>query len=451
MPRLFGTDGARGVAITELTCELALNIGKAVATKLFSMSVKKPLVLIGKDTRISSDTLEGALVAGITAAGGDVGLLGIIPTPAVAYLVKKYGASAGVMISASHNSVEYNGIKLFSGQGFKLPDSVEDEIEALVYSELKMKSGTELGRVKHYPRGAGDYAEFLRSCIDYKHITGGGEQKLNVLIDCANGSAVRTASDIFAFNRLNCDFTACVPNGLNINDNCCSTHIEKLSETAKHYDVTIAFDGDADRCLALDETGKLIDGDKIIAILSAEMKRRRELKKDTVVVTVMSNLGFRKYMKQKGIHTVCANVGDRYVLEEMQKDGYCLGGEQSGHIIFLDKVTTGDGQLTALKLLELIAKSKAKLSELVKDIEDYPQCLQGIKVSETAKDEWENDSGIKAVIAEAEQALGGDGRILVRSSGTEPLIRVMIEGKDKTAVENWTAKISETVRKRFGV
>lgn len=447
MGRLFGTDGARGIAVTELTCELAMNIGRAAAIVLTKQKTHKgkARILIGKDTRISSDILESALIAGITSVGADVELLGVVPTPAVAYLVRYYGADAGVMISASHNSVEYNGIKLFSSTGFKLPDDVENEIEALILDtpeKMTLVDGSDVGRVRTMYGAVSEYNEHIQSTV------GGKFQGLLVAIDCANGSASATAESLFYKFGAEYVYINNEPDGLNINDKCGSTHIEQLVELVKKRgcDVGFAFDGDADRCLAVDEKGNIIDGDKLIAILSRYMKEMGTLKNNTAVVTVMSNLGFHRFMNENKIETVCTKVGDRYVLEEMLNNGYNIGGEQSGHIIFLDHATTGDGQLTAVQTLELLSKCKRPLSQLVKDIPDFPQLLVNVKITEDKKGLWDKTQKITDIIAQAEQAMGENGRILVRESGTEPLVRVMIEGKDEKEVRHWTNLIEDTVR-----
>lgn len=447
MGRLFGTDGARGIAISELTCELAMNIGRAAAIVLTKQKTHKgkARILIGKDTRISSDILESALIAGITSVGADVELLGVVPTPAVAYLVRYYEADAGVMISASHNSVEYNGIKLFSSTGFKLPDEVENEIEALILDtpeKMTLVDGSDVGRVKTMYGAVSEYNEHIQSTVDGKF------QGLLVAIDCANGSASATAESLFYKFGAEFVYINNEPDGLNINDKCGSTHMEQLVELVKKRgcDVGFAFDGDADRCLAVDEKGNIIDGDKLIAILSRYMKEIGTLKNNTAVVTVMSNLGFHRFMNENKIETVCTKVGDRYVLEEMLNNGYNIGGEQSGHIIFLDHATTGDGQLTAAQTLELLSKCKRPLSQLVKDIPDFPQLLVNVKITEDKKGLWDKTQKITDIIAQAKQAMGENGRILVRESGTEPLVRVMIEGKDEMEVHHWTNLIADTIK-----
>jgi phosphoglucosamine mutase len=444
------------VAITELTCELAMNIGRAAAIVLTKHKTagKKAGILIGKDTRVSSDILEAALISGIMSVGADAVTLGVVPTPAVAYLVKTENADAGVMISASHNSVEYNGIKLFAGTGFKLPDEVENEIETLILDTpelIQLKDGCEVGRVSAMTNAADIYVDHLVSICGSTKAT---SQK-KILVDCANGSASATAPKLFEklSEKLGISFELIndKPDGTNINEGCGSTHIEKLSArvTDGGYSAAIAFDGDADRCLCLDENGKLVDGDKLIAIISDSMKTDGALKNDTAVVTVMSNLGFHTYMKAHGIKTVCTAVGDRYVLEEMLKNGYNIGGEQSGHIIFLDHATTGDGQLTAVKLLTMLCDTGKLLAELTDEFEDYPQLLLNVKITEDKKGLWNKNEAILASIKEAEKTLGDNGRILVRESGTEPLVRVMIEGKDAVLVEKYTNLIADTVKKEL--
>jgi phosphoglucosamine mutase len=444
MGRLFGTDGVRGVAITELTCELAMNIGRAAATVL-SKDEKKPDIIIGKDTRLSSDALEAALIAGITSVGADVGLLGVVPTPAVAYLIRELGADAGIMISASHNTFEDNGIKIFSDDGKKLPDEIENEIERLILDEpgkLAVKSGADIGKIRSVPEGKHTYLKFIKAN------TGGEITGLKLLVDCANGSASAYA-DVFAELGADCDVIACNPDGLNINRNCGSTHLNLLSEKVRagNYDAGIAFDGDADRCLFVDEKGGEVTGDKIVALLTKSMKDKGTLNKDTVVVTIMSNLGFHEYMRGNGIKTISAQVGDRYVFEEMQRGGYNIGGENSGHIILSDYATTGDGLLTAVRLLSLLKASGKPLSELVSVIRDYPQKLIGVRISSEMRVVWEANDRIRAVIKEAEAffAGAGHGRVNVRASGTEPLLRIMIEGKREQDVDEWVNKIKEVV------
>ena len=456
MSRLFGTDGVRGVAVTELTCELAMNIGRAAAVVL-SKDGKKPNFLIGKDTRLSSDTLETALIAGITSAGADAELLGVVPTPAVSYLIKEFGVSAdtqtrrtaGIMISASHNSFEDNGIKLFSGTGEKLQDEVEEEIESLIldYPEkIILKSGADIGKIRSLYSGKDAYISYI------KESTGSDLSGLKLFFDCANGSAYSFA-EVFSEMGADCEFTANSPNGVNINKDCGSTHLKNLSEKVRSgkYHAGIAFDGDADRCLFVDEKGFEVSGDKIIALIAKSMKEKGELKKNTVVVTVMSNLGFHEFMRENGINTICTKVGDRYVYEEMKNGGYNIGGENSGHIILSDYASTGDGLLTAAKFLKLLKQSGKPLSELVSGIRDYPQKLIGIKINAGMRETWDKNQNITDIIKEAEAALGSGGRVLVRASGTEPLLRIMIEAKSAEDMEKWLNKIKEVIEKELCV
>lgn len=447
MGRLFGTDGARGVAITELTCELAMNIGRAAAVVLTRHTSHKPRIVIGKDTRISSDVLEAALCAGICSVGADVELLGVLPTPAVAYLVRKYGADAGVMISASHNTVEYNGIKLFSKDGFKLSDSIEEEIEALILDtplDIPLKDGVELGTMSHNHNAARDYIKYIMNTID------GNLEGVKVAIDCANGSASATAETLFKGLGANCYIINDKPDGTNINERCGSTHMEALAKyvVENRCQLGVAFDGDADRCLAVDENGTLIDGDKMIAIFAKTLKEQSRLQGNTAVVTIMTNIGFFHFARQHEIAAVSTKVGDRYVLEEMLASGYNLGGEQSGHIIFLDYATTGDGQLSAVQLMAAMKEAGRKLSALGALMERYPQVMINVKVGEAGKAAWRTDEKVMEVIRVCTEELGEEGRVLVRASGTEPLIRVMIEGKHFDAINESALKIAAVIKER---
>ncbi|MBR1864364.1 MAG: phosphoglucosamine mutase [Ruminococcus sp.] len=446
MGRLFGTDGARGVAVTELSCETAMQIGRAAALVLAKDCDHKPKIIIGKDTRISSDVLEAALCAGICSVGADAYILGVVPTPAVAMLVGKYNADAGVMISASHNSVEFNGIKLFSGSGFKLPDQVENEIEELILDrpeDIRLCEGTQLGRIYREENAVKDYADHIMSTVDVRF------DGIKVCLDCANGSSSVCAERIFKGLGADVVMIHDKPDGTNINDNCGSTHMESLKKAVvdNGCDVGLAFDGDADRCLGVDENGELIDGDKMLAIFSEYMKAEGSLKENCCVVTVMSNLGFFKFAESKGIKTAVTKVGDRYVLEEMQAKGYNIGGEQSGHIILLDNANTGDGELTGTKFLQIMAKSRKKASELAKVMESYPQVLVNVRITPDKKGMWDKVPEITGAIKMYEEKLGGDGRILVRESGTEPLVRVMIEGKDIGLIEEYAHAIAALVEK----
>ena len=445
MGRLFGTDGARGIAITELTCELAMQIGRASALELTKTTNHKPTIYIGKDTRISSDILENALISGICSVGANAVRLGVVPTPAVAYLIKKNNADAGVMISASHNSVEYNGIKLFASTGYKLPDDVENEIERLILDnpeEIKLVSHTNVGRVLDYPTAKDDYIDYVCSTIK-EDLSG-----INVALDCANGSSSVTAEKLFTKLGANVNVINDKFDGTNINYNCGSTHMENLIEYVKSNkcDIGLAFDGDADRCLAVDENGNLIDGDKIIAICAKSYKDRGLLKGNTAVVTVMTNIGSSIFAKENSINFETTKVGDRYVLENMCEHGYSIGGEQSGHIIFLDDATTGDGELSGAKLLEILKLSGKKASELASCMESYPQVLVNVKITLDKKGLWNKNSTIMDCINKHETTLGDTGRVLVRESGTEPLIRVMLEGKNQEQITQMANDIAETIK-----
>ena len=445
MGRLFGTDGVRGVAITELTCELAMNIGKAAAIVLAKKSKHKPTIFIGKDTRISSDVLEAALVAGICSVGANVQILGVVPTPAVAALVQQKNADAGIMISASHNSYEYNGIKLFSSTGYKLSDETEEEIEALILDEpekMEIVSKDKLGRVTQYKDAQTDYIRYIMKCIK-GNLTG-----LRIAVDCANGSASATAKRLFEGLGASVFVLSASPDGTNINCNCGSTHMDNLLQYVrdKKCHAGLAFDGDADRCLAVDENGELIDGDKLIAICAKAMKEQGTLKNDTAVVTVMSNLGFKYFAKENDIKMQTTKVGDRYVLEKMLEGDYNLGGEQSGHIIFLDEANTGDGQLSGAKVLEILAESGKKMSELASCMEHFPQVMINVKINSRSREVWKNDDRITGLIEKYEEELGDSGRILVRESGTEPLIRVMLEGKDFKLINDMAVDIADKIK-----
>ncbi len=448
MGRLFGTDGARGVAITELTCEMAMQIGRASALVLTKTTHHKPRILVGKDTRISSDILEAALVAGMCSVGADAHILGVIPTPAVAYLVKKYEADAGVMISASHNSVEFNGIKLFASSGFKLSDEIEKEIERLILDnpeEITLVDGTDIGRITYEKNAEWDYVRHVMKSID------GDLRNVKVAIDCANGSASDTAVKLFKGLGATCIFINNEPDGTNINKNCGSTHMEQLQQCVieNKCHVGLAFDGDADRCLTVDEKGKIIDGDKMIAIFAQYMKKTGQLNHNAAVVTVMSNLGFFKFAKGNNIVVATASVGDRYVLEEMLRGGYNLGGEQSGHIIFLNEATTGDGELSGVKLLHILEHTSLQLSELAQIMQAYPQVLENVRIKPEQKGLWKQNPKAQEAIQFFSDKLGDDGRILVRESGTEPLIRIMLEGKIQGQIEEYAKTIARVIREGF--
>lgn len=449
MGRLFGTDGVRGVANKDLTNELAMKIGMAAAEILLKTSEdKRPTVMIGRDTRASGDMLEAALTAGFCSVGVNVLSVGVVPTPAIAYLVGKYGCEAGVMISASHNPCEYNGIKIFQSTGYKLPDALEEEIESIILDtpdKIELKTGGEVGRRTYCKTAVEDYIEHVVSVCEVS-LDG-----LNIAIDTANGSASVCAKEIFTRLGAKCHMLSDTPNGVNINLNCGSTHMEELSEFVKanKLDLGVAFDGDADRMLAVDENGEIVDGDKVIAICATQMKQENKLAKDTAVVTVMSNMGFFKFCENNSIKCAKTAVGDRYVLERMLKDGYNIGGEQSGHVIFLDYATTGDGELSAVKLLETVVKSGTTLAQLSKVMTVYPQVLINVPVTPEGKMKYNNDEYIISAVQEAEMELHGDGRVLVRVSGTEPLVRVMLEGMDTDQITRLGNYIADVVKERL--
>ncbi|MBQ4644844.1 MAG: phosphoglucosamine mutase [Clostridia bacterium] len=449
MGRLFGTDGVRGIANTELSCELSMQIGRATAMVLSkNLKGKRPKVLIGMDTRASSQMLESAITAGLCSVGADVLQLGVVPTPAVAFLVRKYNYDAGVMISASHNPCEYNGIKIFQSTGFKLPDALENEIEEIILdnaTEIPTPIGGEVGRVKISENAVADYIEHLIS------VTNMSFQGYKIALDCANGSSSVSAKEVFT--RLGAEVVVinAEPDGVNINKDCGSTHIENLQKCVieNNCDLGFAFDGDADRMLAVDHTGEIVDGDKCIAVCAKHMKQLGKLKKDTAVVTVMSNMGFFKFCEQNGIKCEKTKVGDRYVLENMHENGYSIGGEQSGHIIFLQYATTGDGQLSAIQLLSVLKDTGKNLKDLADEMEVYPQVLINVRVSNFGKAQFPKDKEVQNAIMQVEEELGNNGRILVRLSGTEPLVRVMLEGKDLDKINELGESVAQVVRERL--
>ena len=449
MGKYFGTDGIRGVVNKSLNAELAFKAGAAASMVLAEAKKtgEKPLFTIGKDTRISSDMLESAIIAGLCSAGADVLQLGVIPTPAVAHITIASGADAGIMISASHNPYEHNGIKIFNCNGYKLSDELENEIESLIDAPDKLKFciNDDLGRlINRGDRYIDLYIEHVLSSIE------GGISDLKVMIDCANGAAVRTVNDIFGRLSIELELIKDRPDGCNINDKCGSTHIENLGRlvVAGGYDVGLAFDGDADRCLAVDENGRLLDGDKIMAICGKAMLSRGELKHDTIVATVMSNIGFHEFCNKNGLYIRSAPVGDRNVLDVMQKHGFNLGGEQSGHIIFLDDETTGDGQLAALKFLKAVSDSGKKVSKLAAEIPTYPQVLINVPIEggNEVKKTILSDESFKLQVEAAEKNLGDSGRVLVRPSGTEALIRVMVESSDAVLAESVSNCLADCIR-----
>lgn len=448
MGRLFGTDGARGVANVELTPNLAMDIGRAAAMVLTSKEVEQPTIIIGKDTRLSGDMLEGALVAGLCSVGANVKLLGVVPTPAVAYLVGKYGADAGIMISASHNPFEFNGIKIFSSNGCKLPDELENRIEEIVLDGVvpyTVADDCKIGTVKMEENAVDEYIEHIAKSVDYS-LDG-----MEIALDCSNGSSSRTAEKMFTKLGAKVHMLFDEPNGVNINKDCGSTHIENLQNYVREHKLScgLAFDGDADRCLAVDENGNLVDGDYLIAICAKDMKDRGVLKKNAVVGTVMTNMGFNKFCDENDMKFVSTKVGDRYVLEAMLKEGYNIGGEQSGHIIFLDYATTGDGELSGAMVLSIMKRTGKKLSELAKVMERLPQVLINVKVSAEGKQRFSTDKGVKTEINRVSEILGDRGRILIRVSGTEPLVRVMLEGESLEEIQSFAEEAAQVVRERL--
>jgi phosphoglucosamine mutase len=442
--KLFGTDGIRGRANRiPMTPDIVLKVGMAAAMVL-KKEHGRNTIIIGKDTRISGYIMESSLTSGICSMGMNVILLGPIPTPGVAYLTRTMRLDAGIVISASHNPFEDNGIKIFSSDGFKLPDEIEEEIEALVNGNsftLKRPTGNAIGKAFRLEDATGRYIEFIKSTIP----KGANLEGLKVVVDCANGAAYKITPEVLT--ELGADVITInnQPDGLNINDHCGSTDLTQLSEKVldSGAHVGIAHDGDADRTLFVDEHGNEVNGDKVMAVWSLELKREGRLKNDSVVATVMSNLGMEHFLKRKGINLVRTRVGDRYVVEEMIKGGYNFGGEQSGHLVFFDYNTTGDGPITALQMLHLLKKKELPLSEIVSDIYLYPQVLENVVVK---RKDLINDSTIKETIRKAEESLNERGRILVRPSGTEPKIRVMVEGNDRETIQAVALEIAEAIR-----
>ncbi len=447
MGKYFGTDGVRGVANSELTPELAFKLGRVGGYVLTRNAEGKPKVLIGRDTRISGHMLEGALVAGLLSVGVEVMRLGVITTPGVAYLTKAIGAQAGIMISASHNPVEDNGIKFFGPDGYKLTDEQELEIEKYLDMEednLPRPVGKDLGMVNNYFEGGQKYIQYLKQTVD-EEFSG-----IHIALDCANGATSSLANHLFADLEADLSTMAASPDGLNINDGVGSTHPEALAEfvVEKEADIGLAFDGDGDRLIAVDENGEVVDGDQIMYICAKYLHQEGRLKNQTVVSTVMSNLGFHKSLEAEGIKSVQTAVGDRYVVEEMRKNGYNLGGEQSGHIVFLDYNTTGDGMLTGLQLVNIMKQTKKPLSELAKEMKKYPQKLINVRVSD--KNSVMKNEKVQSVIEQVEKEMGGNGRVLVRPSGTEPLVRVMVEASTEEECDSYANRIASVVNAEMG-
>ncbi|MEA5058438.1 MAG: phosphoglucosamine mutase [Candidatus Pelethousia sp.] len=446
MAKLFGTDGVRGIANQNLSCELAMKIGMAGAQVLTS-EVRHPRILIGRDTRRSGDMLSSAIAAGICAVGGDVVDLGVIPTPAMAYLVRLYAADAAVMVSASHNTMEYNGIKWFNGDGFKLSDTLEEEIEHMIEQGCSFQRplGEDVGHVITAKRAREEYKEFLKSTATESF------EGLTVVLDCANGASSGIASEVLLDLGAKVISRADEPNGSNINDGCGSTHPELLQDLVAESgaDVGFAFDGDADRVIATDERGNIVDGDRILGICAKVMHAEGSLSGDTLVITVMSNIGLKKYMESAGINVSETAVGDRYVLERMLERGYNLGGEQSGHVIFLDQNTTGDGMLTAIQVLNILKRSGKRMSSLASEVPIYPQVLVNVVVDNEQKAQAMKDQELQTQVDEISEGLRDSGRILVRASGTEPLIRIMLEGKNESELETLAGDVARILKRKY--
>ncbi|RDY22817.1 phosphoglucosamine mutase [Romboutsia maritimum] len=447
MRKYFGTDGVRGIANTELTCDLAYKLGRAGGYVL-AQGDHRVKVVVGKDTRISGDMLESSLIAGLMSVGCDVITVGVIPTPAVAYLTRKYGADCGVVISASHNPVEYNGIKFFNKEGYKLDDELELKIEEYIDDIEKVDCnpvGEHVGKKIHKHEAQREFIDYLKSIInaDFKG--------LKIVLDCANGASYNVAPVVF--KELGASVIAInnEPNGNNINDNCGSTHPKQLQEAvlANNADLGLAYDGDADRLIAVDEKGQIVDGDHIMILGAIYLKKNKQLAQDTLVVTVMSNIGLTVAAKEYGINLATTTVGDRYVLEEMKKSGYNLGGEQSGHMIFLDYNTTGDGVLSSLVLTKIVLEEKKKLSELASVMTEYPQVLVNARIKNENKNKYMEYPEIKSEIERIEALLDGCGRVLIRPSGTEPLVRVMLEGKEEGQIKELATNLANLIKEKL--
>ncbi len=448
MGKLFGTDGVRGIANKELTADLAFKLGQAGAKVLTKHQSGKPKILVGKDTRISGDMLEAALTAGFCSVGAEVYSVGTIPTPAVAYLTRKYKMDAGVVISASHNSMEYNGIKFFNKDGYKLSDDIENEIEEYLIGGKSMgelPEGEGLGKVSRLDTGNRDYVDYIKDTVD------GNFNSLKIAIDCANGASYQCAKILFRELCGNVLLIHNRPDGININKDCGSTHLQSLQTfvTEHNCDLGLALDGDADRLLAVDEKGNVVDGDIIMAICALKLKKDGKLKGNTVVATVMSNLGFFKALEQNGISAEKTKVGDRYVLENMLKNGYVIGGEQSGHIIFLEHNTTGDGLLTAVQLTQALRDSGKKMSDIASVVKILPQVLVNAKIKNEYKTTYMENKEVADKIAEIEKTFEGNGRVLIRPSGTEPLVRVMLEGDDKDFLTQKATCLAKLMEEKF--
>ena len=453
MRKYFGTDGIRRIANTELTPELVYKVAKAGACVLSKHTDHMPTIFIGRDTRISGTLIESAMIAGFLSYGANVKTLGVMPTPAVAYLTRKFKADASVVISASHNTFEFNGVKYFSNKGMKIPDNLEEEIEEIMDSgklDELTAINDKIGVSENREDLLEEYVFFFRKIFEDKLLEVQNPD-FRVAIDTANGATSVVAPKVFEALGINYEIINNHPDGININRNCGSTHIEGLAKYVvdNGFDLGVAYDGDGDRCLCVDENGKLIDGDVILAIVSDYLKKEGKLKNDTIVATVMSNLGLKKYCQENDLNFVETNVGDRYVLENMLENGHNLGGEQSGHIIFLDYNPTGDGILTSLMLIEIILKSRKKASELAQKIKIYPQVLINAKVPSDKKYAYKENEEIKAKIADIEKEFEGNGRVLIRPSGTEPLVRVMIEGENQEVITQKARELADLIEAKL--
>lgn len=445
MGKLFGTDGIRGIISADLNIDIAMRLGVSTA-RILKKEKDDLTLLVGSDTRISKDVLKMALCSGVLSEGANIIDLGVIPTPAISYLIKKYHADGGFVISASHNPSEYNGIKVFNENGYKLADEIEDAIEKIMLNNFELsKEINKVGTYKYEENAKKDYVSYLKSTVD------NDLSSLKVGVDTANGAAYETAKMLFDELGINYQIINNNPDGYNINLNAGSTHLEGLQEFVKknNLDCGISFDGDADRCLMISDTGEVVDGDKIMAIIGLDMKQKGNLKNNTIVGTVMSNLGFVKLCERENINFIATKVGDRYVLESMLEGDYNIGGEQSGHVILKDLANTGDGELTAIQVLNIMAASSKKLSELASIMDIYPQVLKNVKVSKKGKESWQNNNNIKNKIEEETKKMNGEGRILVRASGTENLIRVMLEGKDLETITKVCDEIVALVEKEL--
>ncbi len=450
MRKYFGTDGIRRIANTELTPELVYKVAKAGAYALSKHTDHAPTILIGRDTRLSGTLIESAMTAGFLSYGAHVKQLGVIPTPGVAYLTKRLKADASVVISASHNTYEFNGVKYFSNKGMKIPDEIEEEIEEIIESgrlEELTAISDKIGVAENREDLLEEYVFFFRKIFEEK-LENYDKENFKVGLDVANGATYKVAEQVFTKLGINFVIINNEPNGININDNCGSTHLDNLKKLVveEHLNLGIAYDGDGDRCLAIDENGNEVDGDALLAIFANYLEEKGKLKKDTVVATVMSNLGLKKFAQNNNLNFAETKVGDRYVLETMLKEGYNLGGEQSGHVILLDYNPTGDGILTSLMLIQIMLEKNSKLSELCKVIKKYPQVLLNVKVDNNKKQNYIADEEIQNEIKKLQEEFKDNGRILVRASGTEPIIRVMIEGEDQQDIEKKANKLADLIK-----